>query len=63
MAQCLSCLGPPPGCGHEPTPEQPICASCRESHERYVREIRENAIRSAKRTLEGFGYTVIDPAH
>lgn len=58
MTHCLSTIGPPPGCGHKPTPEMPICAVCRMSLDRYTERERDKAISAARRLLESYGYRV-----
>lgn len=60
-AQCLSCLGPPPGCGHQPTPDKPVCDGCALSYENYVARERDMAIRAAKAVLAGRGFLVLEP--
>ncbi len=61
MSKCLSVLGPPPGCGHEPTATEPFCLYCTKSWDDYERKAHEQAIRDAKRYLESHGYRVINP--
>jgi hypothetical protein len=61
VTQCLSVNGPPPGCGHVPTANEPHCAVCRESDRLYVKRETERAIREAQRLLQHYGYTVTAP--
>lgn len=60
-AQCLSACGPPPHCGHVPTPERPVCAACVISHEATAERIARTVIDNAVRLLESHGYKVIPP--
>lgn len=58
MTYCLSALGPPPGCGHKPTPDMPICAVCRMSLDSFTETERDNALRRARKLLQSYGYRV-----
>jgi hypothetical protein len=55
---CLSQFGPPPHCGHVPTPDAPICVVCLEASHNYYCKEEERIVRDAKRVLESRGYTV-----
>lgn len=59
MKTCYSVLGPPPGCGHTPTVEQPICETCTNAHDRFRKEFDAKEIEKAKRVLQSHGYMVI----
>lgn len=61
-ARCLSVIGPPPDCGHKPTPERPLCDGCVEANERYHDGVVKAAVRAAENLLKYHGYTVTPPA-